>query len=212
MAVHASFTGKKVPPLIQLRCARQRTAMAFAAGRLDVLVRKDGLFPCQRTVVGFGNRCGSALATMADRAAELVQIVRHRWMLSIRLPGNIGKACFFQPDVASRAAINPSEFRQPDLLNSAIKMALQGIRLTAIAYQFQVAVLILAPLAEEVFCGRNRHRDQENDADDSERAYAVSKQSLPEGCKCFVHDGRNLICLETLPRPDPRPTRPAEEG
>src|SRR5215471_11295849 len=212
MAVHASLTGKKISPQVQLRRAGQRPAMALAAGRLDVLGRKNGLFPRQRTIVGFGNSCGSALAAMADRATELVQIVRDCRVRPIGLCGNIAQACLLQPNVATRAAIDHSEFRQPYLLNTAAKMAPQRIGVAAIANQFQIAALILAPFAKEIFCRGDCHRDQKNHTYDAERTYAVSKQPLPKRPKSFVHDATLSSFLRTLPRPNPRPPRSAEEG
>ncbi len=78
VAMHAAFAGKQIASLIQLRRAGQRPAVALAAGRLDVLRRENRLLPGQRAVVRLGDGGGRALSAMADRASELIELVRDR--------------------------------------------------------------------------------------------------------------------------------------
>ena len=119
--------------------------------------------------------------------------VRNGWM------GTSAKAGFLQSDVATRAAVNHAEFGQPDLLNAALKVALQRIGIAAIADHPEIAVLIVTPLAEEILRGSNRQRNQEDEAHDAEGANAVPEQSLPERREFFFHDRRILITSDRHP-------------
>lgn len=106
--------------------------MALPAGRLDVPRRQDRLLPRQRAAVGFLDGGRRALPTVTHDAAELVERVRNNRMLAKRLGTDIGKTRFFQSDVASGAAIDDSELRQPDLLDSVVvvEVALQCDRIS----------------------------------------------------------------------------------
>ena len=141
----------------------------------------------------FRNRRGRALSAMADRASELIELVRDRGVRAERLGGNIRQAGFFQADVATGAAVDYSEFGEPDLLDAALEVALQRVGVAAIANHPEIAVLIMTPLAEEILRGSNGQRAQENEADDAERAHAVPEQSLPERRKFFFHERRILM-------------------
>src|ERR1700686_336427 len=149
--------------------------MAFAAGRLDVFRGQNRLLPCQRAVVRLGNRSGRALSAMANRASELIELVRNRRMRAEGLIRNIRETGFFQPDVATGAAVYDSEFGQPDLLDPAVKVALQRIRIAAVADHPEIAVLIVPPLAEEILRRSNRQRTQEHQAHHAERTNAVAE-------------------------------------
>ena len=109
--------------------------MALPAGRLDVACRQDRLLPRQRAAVGFLDGGRRALPTMTHDAAELVERVRNNRMLAERLGADIGKTRFFQSDVAGGAAIDDSELRQPDLLDSVVvvEVALQCDRVSPAA-------------------------------------------------------------------------------
>src|SRR5579871_506397 len=149
--------------------------MTLSAGRLDVLCGKDGLFPRQRAAMRFFHGGCGALPAMTDSASELIEIVGDHWMLAVGLCGDIGEAGFLESDMTTRATIRYSKIGKPDLLDPALKVPLQRVRLAAIADHAQVAVLIVPPLAEEVFCRSNRHGGQKHHADDAEGAHAVSE-------------------------------------
>src|SRR5215467_3659424 len=98
-----------------------------------------------------------ALAAMALRASELIQKVRNHWMFAVWLYGNVSEARLFQSDMATGAAINDTQIRQPHLLNTSLKVPLQGIGLAAVPDETEISVLIVPPLAEEVLRRSNRH-------------------------------------------------------
>jgi hypothetical protein len=188
MAMHAAVAGKQMPALIQLRRARERTAMALAARRLDVFRRQNGLLPRQRAVVRFGYGGRGALPTMAHRASELVEPVRNHRMLAEGLRAHIGEAGFFQTNVATRATVDYAEVGQPDLLNTSLEMALERDRIAAVANHLQIAMLVMTPLAEVVFRGGDRERSQKYKTNHAERANAVPKQLVPERLEFFLHE------------------------
>ena len=74
-----------------------------------------------------------ALPTVTHHAAVLVERVRNHRMLAKRLRTDIGQTRFFQSGVASGAAIDDSDLRQPDLLDPIVivKVALQCDRVSA---------------------------------------------------------------------------------
>ena len=98
--------------------------MALPARRLDILCRKNWLFPRQRAAVRLldGGRC--ALSTVTHDATKLVRGVRDYRVGTKRLGADIGETGFFQSDMASSAAIDNSELRKPDLLDSVVEVAL----------------------------------------------------------------------------------------
>src|ERR1039458_10023910 len=98
--------------------------------------------------LGYGS-CG-ALTTMTNSASELVNLVRNHGMRPERLRAHVGEAHLFHANVATGAAVDHAEVGQPDLLNPALKMALQRDRITSVADHLQIAVLIMTPLAEVV--------------------------------------------------------------
>src|ERR1035438_3631903 len=193
--MHAAFTGQQVASLVQLRRAGQRPAVALTARRLDVLGGKSRLLPRQRAIVRFGERRGRALPAMADGAPELLELVRDHGMRAERLVGNVGKAGFFEPDVATSAAVDNAQFGQPHLLASAPEVALQSVGIAAVANHTEIAVLVVPPLAEEILGGSNGQRRQEDEADHAERAHAVPEQPLPERRKLFFHERRILMSI-----------------
>ena|SRR5208282_22294 len=94
--------------------------MALSAGSLDVPRRQDRLLPGERAAVGFLDGGCRALPTVTHHATELVKRVRDDRMQAERLCTDIGKTGFFQSDVAGGAAIDYSELRKPDLLDSVV--------------------------------------------------------------------------------------------
>ncbi len=133
-------------------------------------------------------------------------------MRAERLGGDIGKAGFFQSDVAAGAAVDHAEFGQPDLLDAALKVPLQRVGVAAVADHPEIAVLVVPPLAEEILRRSDRQRSQEDQADHAERAHAIAEQPLPERRKFFFHERRILmnLCIVMNPataRPKPSPAR-----
>src|ERR1035441_3155249 len=193
--MHAAFTGQQVASLAQLRRAGQRPAVALTARRLDVLGGKSRLLPGQRAVVRLGHRGGRALPAMADRAPELIELVRDHGMRAERLVGNVGKSGFFEPDVATGAAVDNAQFGQPHLLDSAPEVALQSVGIAAVANHTEIAVLGVPPLAEEILGGSNGQRRQEDEADLHGRVCSVPEYPLPERRKLFFHERRILMSI-----------------
>ena len=81
--------------------------------------------------MGFFNGGGRALPAVAYDAAKLIQLMGNDRMPAERLHAHICEAGFLQSHMASRTAIDHAEIWKPDLLNSALKMALQGNRIAA---------------------------------------------------------------------------------
>src|SRR5208282_911454 len=134
--------------------------MALSAGRLDVACRQDRLLPGQRAEMGFLARGRWTLPAVAHHAAELVKRVRDYRMLAERLCADVGQTRFLQSGVASGAAIDDSELRKPDLLDSVVEVALQCYRLSTAPNQRQILFLVVAPFTEVIFRRGNGQRDQ----------------------------------------------------
>jgi hypothetical protein len=58
--------------------------------------------------------------------------------------------------VTGRATIDHAKFRQPDLLNSANEMMLQGRTVGTRRNKFSILALIMVPFIEEIFSRRYR--------------------------------------------------------
>ena len=84
--------------------------------------------------MSFLDRCCSTLAAMAHHASELLCGMGNRRMPTKGLRADVQQAGFFEPDMAGSATIDRTDFRQPVLLDSAMKMPLQGDRVTTPAY------------------------------------------------------------------------------
>ena len=133
--------------------------MALPAGRLDIARRQNRLLPGQRAAVRFLDGGGSALPTVTHHAAKLVRGVRDYRVRAERLRADIGKTGFFQSDVAGGAAIDNSELRKPDLLDSVVEVALQRDRVSPGPNQRQIMFLVMPPFTEVVLGRRNGQRN-----------------------------------------------------
>ena len=122
----------------------------------------------------FDGRC-RALSTMANHATHLFGGMRNHRMPAVRLATDVDQTGFLLSNVTRSAAINHAEVGKPYLLNAALEVALQSHGFSAAAYQTHIAFLIMAPLAETIFCGRNRQRDQEQHADHPERTNGITE-------------------------------------
>ena len=76
-----------------------------------------------------------------------------------RLGADVAKTGFFQSDMACSAAIDDSELRKPDLLDSVVEVALQCDCVSARPNQRQVLFLVVTPFAEVVFRRRDGQRN-----------------------------------------------------
>ena len=180
--------------------------MAFAARRFNVLGFKNRLFPCERAVVRLRDRGCGALSAVADGAAELVELVRNRRMRAKWLSRNVSERGFFQPNVATRAAIDDSEIWQPYLLNAALEVPLQSVGLAAVANHAQISVLVVPPLAEEILRRGDGQRREKNHADHTECADAIAEQRLPDRSQFFSHVCR-VLRIKSSATAVPRPNR-----
>ena len=91
--MHAAFARKQIASLVQLWCARQRTRDGTRPHDDSMyLAGKNRLLPRQRAVVSFGDSRCRTLSAMADRAPELIELVRNDGMRAERLSRNIGEA------------------------------------------------------------------------------------------------------------------------
>ena len=102
---------------------------------------------------------------------------------------------------------NPKIAIVPRYMNAAGKMPLQRVGIAAVANRFQVAMLIMAPFAEEILRRRDRYRQEKDHADAAKGAHAVSEQFLPQRRRFFIHDRRILYepCHgQTQAQPGPR--------
>ena len=77
-------------------------------------------------MVRLRNCGGLSLAAVTDHATESIQRVRNYRMLPEWLLAHIRKTRFIQPQVASGAAVNDTEFRQPDLMDPRLEPAAQA--------------------------------------------------------------------------------------
>ena len=187
VAMHATVAREQVAALIQLRRSRQRPAVALAARRLDVLRRQNRLLPRQRAVMRLRNGGGRTLSAMADHASKLIELMRNHGMRAERLLAHVGEAGLVQSEVAGGAAVDDAEFRQPDLLNAAWKCRCSVTASLRFADQPQVAVLIVAPLAEVILGGRDRQREQQQNRLTTPKARTVSPNNcLPQRRKVFL--------------------------
>src|SRR2546425_665583 len=119
--------------------------MALPTGRLDIPGRQKRLLPGQRAAMGFLDGGRSTLPTVTHYTAELIRRVRDHGMPPERLRADVGETGFLQSGVAGGAAIDDSEFRKPDLLDSIVEVSLQCDGVSPAANQRQIPVLIVTP-------------------------------------------------------------------
>ena len=112
---------------------------------------------------------------MAYGASELIEFMRDHWMRAKWLIRNIRQAGFFQSNVATCAPVDDPQFRQPDLLDTALEVSLQRVRIAAVADHSQIPMLVVPPLAKEILRRRDRQRCQEDQADHPKRAHTISE-------------------------------------
>ncbi len=101
-----------------------------------------------------------ALSTVTHDATKLVRSVRDYRVGTKRLGADIGETGFFQSDVASGAAIDDSELRKPDLLDSVVEVAPQCDCVSSGPDQRQVLFLIVAPFTEVILSRCDGQRNQ----------------------------------------------------
>ena len=101
-------------------------------------------------------------------------------MAAERLGADVGETGFFLADVATGAAIHDVDFGKPDLVNPAFKVTLESHRVAASANEFQILVLVMAPLAEVILRRSDGELDQQQHADHAKSANGITKERLPE--------------------------------
>ena len=101
-------------------------------------------------------------------------------MFAERLQADVSETRLFQAYMAGRAAIHRSKFRQPDLLDITLEMALQGDGFAASPNHSEVLLLVTAPFAEVILGRSNCQRNQEQQADHAKGTKRVTEQHLPE--------------------------------
>src|SRR5438445_5634647 len=109
----------------------------------------------------FLNRGSGSLPAMADHAAKLIRRMRDHRMAPVRLCAYVHQTGFLLPHVASGAAIDSTKFRQPYLLKTSPKMALQSHGITAPTNHSQIALLIMSPFTKMIFRRSDSQRHQE---------------------------------------------------
>ncbi len=135
MAVYAAVARKHRSAQIELRSPRQRILVALATAGLDVAHRQYRFFACAFTPVGFRHGGGLPLPTMTDHAPEPVDRMWNNRVLAEGLLRDVSEARLLQTQVASRAAIDHSQLRHPDLMNAWLEAPAQTDRIPAISDQ-----------------------------------------------------------------------------
>ncbi len=97
--------------------------------------------------MGLFHRGGRALAPMAQDAAKFGEFMRDRRVRPEGLGLDVHQARLLQSHVTGGAAIHHTQFRQPDLLHTALEPPGQRGGFAASPDQSQVLLLIAAPLA-----------------------------------------------------------------
>jgi hypothetical protein len=108
-------------------------------------------------------------------------------MLAKRLLTHIAQAGFIQAQMARGAAIDNTQLRQPDLMNTGLKMPAQRNRISTIVNERQVLTLIPMPRGEMFLCGSNGECKEQNDADYAEGSNRVTEQRSPCRRKDFLY-------------------------
>jgi hypothetical protein len=129
--VDAPVPPQQIAAQVQLGRASQGGAVALSARSFYVPRGQDWLLPRQGAAMSFLNGCGRALSAMAGYASKLIQLMGNYGMPTEGLRTHIRQAGFLQSDMTGRATVYHAEIRQPDLLNSALQMALQRNRVTS---------------------------------------------------------------------------------
>ena len=209
VAVHAPVATQEIAAEVQLRCARQGSAMALPAGSFEIACGKNRFFPCASGVVRFRNFCGRTLSAMADYAAPVFDVVSYRRMGAKRFGDrSVAQEAFLADSHMARgAAIDDREFGQPDLLNSSGEMMLQGEAVRTSRNEFAVVPLIMPPLIKEIFGRRYGKRDQQQKACPSE---TMNWRSEDMPAQPFAHRVRDQGFLQgqTQTQPGPRKSAP----
>ena len=79
-----------------------------------------------------------------------------------RLRPDAGERGFLQGHVTSRATVDDTQIRQPDLLHASLKSPRQRHAVAAIANQALVFVLIVQPFAKVILRRHDREHGQQN--------------------------------------------------
>src|SRR5580700_525127 len=149
------------------------------------------------------------LSAMTNYTAPLLNVVANRRMWPKR-SGDSRRALqtgLRDCQVARRAAIHHTEFRQPHLLNSAGEMALQGSAIRPGGNEFHVLPLVVPPFFEKVLGRCNRKGDQQEQAGPGKtiRRRNEEKPPQPPG---YSLGAQEFLQGHTQTQPGPRKSAP----
>src|SRR5215472_8691596 len=117
---------------------------------------------------------------MTHHASELVQIVRDRWMLPEGLDGNPHQRAVLV-DMTTLTAIDNTKIGNPNLAYATMKISNQVAALP-FAGQFDVRLLVMAPVAEIVLGWCDRKRNQQSQAYDAEGCEFAKRRATAQRC------------------------------
>jgi len=156
--------------------------------------------------VSFLYRGGRTLTVVANHAAKFRQRMRHGRVWTEWLGSGVRQTIFLERYVAGGAAVHNVLLGNPDLLNAALKAALQAGGVWALRNHLTILPLKMAPLAEEIPGGSDGSDDRKQYADGSKTARGRAHQKLPGALEW------NLFAHSASPGPYPGPAGPTEEG
>src|ERR1700694_2880548 len=124
-------------------------------------------------------------------------------MRTERLHARVLQARFLQCHMTRAAAVHDILFRYPDLLDTALKAALDSGAIASTMSQLQKLPLVLPPSTEELFGRHNRQGDHEAQADPGKPSGRVAKKRAPHPAE-LVTEAHPLLQGQTQDQPGPR--------
>src|SRR5215472_11711743 len=205
VAMEASHGGEQATSFVEAGCARKIAQVALSTRRIQVPRGKQRLLPCFGRVVCLLNAGCGPLSAMTHDATELVQVVRDRWMLPERLDGSPHERTVLV-DMTALTAIDHTKLGNPSLANACMKIADQVAALP-LAGQFDVRLLVMAPVAEIVLSGCDRKRNQQSQAYDAESREFARRRATAERCE-FISIVHSVLHGTIHDHPGPRKNVP----
>src|SRR5579863_1210722 len=124
-----------------------------------------------------------ALSPVAHHAAKFGERVGDRRVRTKGLRLDVQEAGLRQRRMTGGAAVHHAQFRQPDLLQAALKAPGQSSGVAASPDQSQILFLITEPLPEIILGGNHRQQQQKRRAERAESTGAIAPQKLPRRCQ-----------------------------
>jgi hypothetical protein len=87
-------------------------------------------------------------------------------------------------------------------MNAAFKAVLQGSAIRPVSDEIEKLPLVMVPLVEEVFCGRDGQGQRQHQADPGEAAGRASEDDSTHSTELISHAQINFSLFE-VPGPDP---------